>query len=44
MIFPQKFVGVPRTLEEYFGYGKDNRCCGAEIVRGFLRPLQMSKL
>jgi hypothetical protein len=32
--FLQMFVGVQRTLGEYFGYGKENRCCGAAIVYG----------
>jgi hypothetical protein len=34
MIFPQKFAGVPRTLQEDFCYGKEKRCCGAAIVCG----------
>jgi hypothetical protein len=34
MIFPQKFVVVPRTLEDVFGYGKEIRCCAAANAVG----------
>jgi hypothetical protein len=31
------FVGVPCTLEEDFGYGKENRCCNAQGISDWRR-------